>query len=891
MDQTRKLYLAYREKKQETNVIDFSDLEHLALKILLKDGDPTDTARLYRSLYDEVMIDEYQDSNDIQELILRTISGNDDGRFNRFMVGDVKQSIYRFRQARPEIFMEKALVYGQDGVSSVRIDLDRNFRSRPQVLGTVNSIFRKLMRKEIGGVEYDPSQYLVPGAEYSTGHDEGLYDTEMVLVDRKRRGSVQDPESAEDDLTPAEKEAFAVAAKIRGMVGSLPVSDGQGGLRPARYGDIAVLLRSDSGWNDTFKAVFEELRIPVTVRTAAGYFGAGEIKDILQVLRIIDNPLQDIPFYGAMRSYFGGFTEEEAAWVRIFTEADDQDIFLYDAMKHIAGDKEEPSPAIPGALVSKCRSFLDFVGQYRKKAVYMDMQTLLSGLIDDTGYLAYCTALPQGAVRSSNLKMLIQRAAEFETTQYSGLFRFLKYIDEMMTYEIDFGEAGSIDDSSDSVRLMTVHKSKGLEFPVCFVSGLGRKMNMRDASAPVITDPDLGAGCDAVDPVSRVKYKSRRKQLISDKIKNDALGEELRILYVAMTRAREKLILTGSLENAAQKLAGISSGAEGTIRKDISLPQHLTVSELTGAGSFAELILRAAKSCRDDGDVPVQFSLEEDTAASDEEEQADLVLLEKRRRLDKAAEGYRLEGALALPDPALAEELEDRFAFRYAYSSLAGLYTKTTVSELKKAAMYRLDEEGSEGAEGFKILPMSDQHSGQSGEHGAEYGTSVHRLMELMDDRVFTEDAALTETGLAGWIESLLDEGKLTRSEYDLLIPGRILPFFSSDLFRRMARAYRNNCLFREQPFVMQVPARELDESLPESETVLVQGIIDAFFLEDDSVILLDYKTDRADTDKVLTDRYSVQLNYYARALEKIFGRKVTEKLIYSFSLNRTICL
>ncbi|MBR2122346.1 MAG: helicase-exonuclease AddAB subunit AddA [Lachnospiraceae bacterium] len=890
MDQAMLLMDAYRKKKQEANVLDFSDLEHLALRILLKDGEPTDTARLYRSLYDEVMIDEYQDSNDIQELILSTISGNDDGRFNRFMVGDVKQSIYRFRQARPNIFMEKAVSYGDDGVDSIRIDLDRNFRSRPEVIGTVNSIFRKLMRSEIGGVSYDLSQYLVPGAEYGSGPDADMYDTEMILIDKNDQNAGKEDGTGEDDLTPVEREAFMVAERIREIVGTLPVSDGHGGQRPARYGDIAVLLRSDSGWNDTFKTVFEALRIPVTVRTAAGYFGAGEIRDVLQVLRIIDNPLQDIPFYGSMRSYFGGFTEEEAAWIRIYTEKAGQDIFLFNALETIAGDGGTAC-TVPAALKSKCALFLEFIAEYRKKAVYMDMQALLSALIDDTGYLAYCSALPQGAVRTGNLRMLVQRAAEFETTQYSGLFRFLRYIDEMMSYQIDFGEAGSIDDSSDSVKLMSVHKSKGLEFPVCFVAGLGKKMNMRDASARIITDPDLGAGCDAVDPGRRIRYTSRRKQFIADKIKRDTLGEELRILYVAMTRAREKLILTGSIENAVMRIDEITGSIAEDARKEDVLPSQLSVSALTGAGSFAELILCAAKSCSKDGQMPVRFSIAGGPAQSEEEEKAAAVIFEKRRNLDTAAQKYLMGGASALPDPELAADLEERLSFRYAYSALAGLYTKTTVSELKKSAMYRLDEEGFEGADGSDAAGISSLHGEQNGSHGAEYGTSVHRLMELMDQTVLGTDSILTENGLSEWIGSLKDEGKLSGTEYSMLSPERILPFFSTDLFRRMGRAFRNNCLFREQPFVMQVPARELDISLPDSETVLVQGIIDAFFLEGDDIILLDYKTDRAVTEKDLADRYRVQLDYYARALEKIFHRKVTEKLIYSFSLSRVIRL
>ena len=902
---------AFDEKKKARNAVDFGDMEHLALQILVQDGEATETARMYRRLYDEIMIDEYQDSNMVQELLLRTISGTDDGHFNRFMVGDVKQSIYRFRQARPEIFIEKAAVYQPDGDTRVRIDLDRNFRSRRQVLDTVNTLFARLMRHEIGGIDYDESQFLNRGMDFPEGDDPAAYDTELILIDTEADRDLDPSASAEEEegrdggeqpaarMTAAEREAAAIGARILEMIGQrFMISDGDGGMRPVRYADMAVLLRSDGGWNDVFRSVFEEMHIPVYVQSGSGYFGTQEIRDVIQLLKIIDNPLQDIPFYGAMRSYFGGFTEEDAAWVRIIgrqlrtaedsAKEKEQDL-LYHQMQRIVqdGNAENMGARWP-ALADRCRQFMQSLDEYRRMAVYLDMESLLNRIIDGTGYLNYCTALPSGAARRANLMMLVRRAAEFETTQYSGLFRFLQYIEQMQTYQIDMGEAGLFDERSDAVRILTIHKSKGLEYPVCFVAGLGRGMNSRDASQSLVIDSDLGLGIDAVDLGRRVKYPTLRKQVIAEKIRRDTMGEELRVLYVAMTRAREKLILCGSVKEAPRYAASaseetgsrpLSPGAQEAGRK----AAPLRTSEIRASRSFAELILKARAAALKDGEPdPVRIRVASDAGLSDAGSESMERAAGRRRALDMAAAAYLAEGEKALPDPAFAARLTDRFAFRYAYGALSELYTKTTVSELKKAAMYRLEEDENEAGE--RTVPVV------KGEYlGADYGTAVHRVMELMDERIFGMDGECRIEDVTGWIRALREEGKISADEFALIRPDALLPFFHTKLFRRMCEAYHDARLFREQPFVMNVPASRLNETFPEEETVLVQGIIDAFFLEEDGIILLDYKTDTVGEEKTLQDRYAIQLEYYASALERLFRRPVRERLIYSFCLDRVI--
>ena len=933
---------AFSEAKREKNIIDFTDLEHMALRILIRrDPDtgelaPTAVARAYRAAFAEIMIDEYQDSNEVQELLLRSISGEEDGRFNRFMVGDVKQSIYRFRLARQEIFMEKFRTYRTDDERRQRIDLDQNFRSRTQVLGVVNGIFRRIMREEIGGVPYDDASSLKPGAVFPDAScapgapaDEDPYRTEFLLLETGREeeggqggAETDDPgtgpaEAApEEELSAAAAEALMIARRIRELVGKLPVREGNdGAVRPARYGDIVVLLRADGGWNDVFRDVFSREQIPAYITARAGYFSTEEIREVMQLVRVLDNPLQDIPMYGVLHGYFGGFTEDEIARIRCCAP----DRMLYEALERAAEGGEDVSAALSDApaLPGRCSALLTRIRGWRDRAYTEGISRLLRRIMTETGYPEFVAALPGGLQRSANLRMLTAQAAAFEKTQYTGLFQFCRYIDRIRATEVDQGEAGILDEKADVVRIMTIHKSKGLEFPICFVAALGRKFNLSGTGGDVTIDHDWGIGAQYFDAESRGLMPTARGSAIADKLRRESLGEELRILYVAMTRAEEKLILTGAAGNAQAAMDAAAMAAE-----DARGGGPLPVSVISGARSFMDLILPALSAEQAEPLHPAGGpSGTADTAAGPALPAIRCVPIQSLRVSDEVEESSRaarrmlLDGGLC-PDARLESVLRERFSYRYPHSDLEGLYTKTTVTELKKAAMHGMmagDEETAEDGLMLFAAPDPDVYvpdfaapdgaeasgytSGGRILTGAAYGTAVHRLMEILDiaalpprsggDAGAAENAVRTDVG--EWIRSLAVRGDIPAAYAESVRPGPVEQFLRTSLYARMAAAFSRGQLFREQPFVLGVPASEIDRSFPSDETILVQGIIDAFFIEDGEAVILDYKTDRVRTGAELADRYRVQLDHYQRALEQAMGLHVRERYLYSFALGEVV--
>ena len=895
--------------KKEKNVIDFADLEHLALAVLSEKGEdgiyrPGRAAMEYRQYFDEILIDEYQDSNEVQELLLRIISTEEEGRYNRFMVGDVKQSIYKFRLARPEIFMEKLDTYKAEDPETERIDLDRNFRSRAEVLESVNEIFFRLMRREIGGIEYTGEAALKVGASYPQPDVPGTYKTEILLVE----GPAEEEKALIRDeilqLGNRQKEALAVAGRIRRLVGSLPVRAEEGDMRPCRYGDIVVLLRSGTGWNEDFRSIFEKQGIPYYIESKTGYFSSSEIQGVLELVRVLDNPMQDIPLYGVLHGYWGRLGEEEIAQIRLAMPEDADG--LYGCLRRTAEGEDDP---VPPSLREKCRDFLHFLESWRKKTVYLNVCELLNGLIYETGYEEWCRALPGGEQRSANLRMLLSQAEAFDAMGFQGLFDFVRYIDQMHHREVDYGEANILDESADVVRIMSIHKSKGLEFPVCIVAGTGKKHSFRshDTKGSLICDNDWGIGMDYWSARTRRKHSTARKEAIADKIRRESLGEELRVLYVAMTRAKEKLILTGYLDNAAKKCGDW----EKRLPLSMGPSEKLPIPLLSESESFLELIWYAVP--RDTGNSVFEISHIRcaDLVWNEMEQQADMGI--RLQRLEKAGE----RGDGPLPDPVLAQKLEDIYARRYAYEDLRGLYTKTSVSELKKASM---EEENGEGASSLfpEILPSptipsfaadpgsaadqtgstdadSARDSGRASDNllysGTAYGTAVHKLLELFDYRRFPDPAAVTARDLDIWRDELFESGRIPRSYVDNLPVRGILAFLKSSLASRMAAADLRQKLFREQPFVLGIEADRLNPGFPADETVLVQGIIDAFLEEEKGLVLVDYKTDRVTEERELIERYQIQLDLYQRALEQITGKKVFEKLIYSVTLQKTIHL
>ena len=916
--------------KQERHLIDFSDMEHYALQILLKrekveesDGTgtdrtetkyrivPSDVAMEYRQYFQEILIDEYQDSNLVQEYLLSAISGEEEGRYNRFMVGDVKQSIYKFRLARPELFLEKYDTYQETG-DLCRIDLAKNFRSRVQVVDAVNDVFSRIMSREIGGIAYDDKAALYPGAVYPAQEDPA-YGSELLLIRKPEKEEREESGIGEQHAEGAgvlvdydnvrQLEALAIAARIKQLKGSLQVMEkSTGELRPVRYSDMVILLRTTSGWDEEFKKILEQQGIPVYITSKTGYFGALEVQELLQFLRVLDNPRQDIPLFGVMQSVFGGFTQEEIAQIRSGGEGHSRKrMTLYEALKEVAqsGRTVEEGEEISAGesageeaeLSQKADTFLQRIGHYRDLTPFTSIRDLLQRILDDYDYLNYVTALPAGSKRRANVEMLLTKASAFEKTSYFGLFHFIRYMEQLEKYDVDYGEADTLDENADVVRIMSIHKSKGLEFPVVFVSGLSKRFNMQDANQSLIVDMDLGVAVDYVDSVRRIKNKTLRRAVLSAKMKEDNLAEELRVLYVALTRAREKLILTAVLDKADEKweLAQMTG------------QERLTYLDFCEAGSYMDFLLPILPQTG----IAVKTLRTEDLAVEELREQ--LRMGDRREQLRLIACGETtLTG-----DPEENERklmyLRERFAYQYPHPGLQKLYTKTTVSELKIAAMAEKDEAAFHTFEEKEVVPyIPGFRREQEKVSGAVRGNAFHRVMELLDFMyVFVEsglfekcpgdyetyrkrlDAERLKNRLEEFLQRETISLRLTEEYAKAVSLPKILNFLEQELAYRMWRAQEQGLLYREQPFVLGIDAKRLDPDLPEGEKVLIQGIIDVFFIEDGEIVLLDYKTDVIDSLEALWNRYNVQIQYYEEALTKLMQMRVKERILYSFYLEK----
>lgn len=916
--------------KQERHLIDFSDMEHYALQILLKrekveeTGDagtdraetkyrivPSDVAMEYRQYFQEILIDEYQDSNLVQEYLLSAISGEAEGHYNRFMVGDVKQSIYKFRLARPELFLEKYDTYQETG-DLCRIDLAKNFRSRVQVVDAVNDVFSRIMSREIGGIAYDDKAALYPGATYPAAEDP-TYGSEALLIRKPEKGEREESGIGEQHAKGAgalvdydnvrQLEALAIAARIKQLKGSLKVMEkSTGELRPVRYSDMVILLRTTSGWDEEFKKTLEQQGIPVYITSKTGYFGALEVQELLQFLRVLDNPRQDIPLFGVMQSVFGGFTQEEIAQIRSGGEGHSRKrMTLYEALKEVAqsGRTVEEGEEISAGesvgeeaeLSQKANTFLQRIGHYRDLTPFTSIRDLLQQILDDYDYLNYVTALPAGSKRRANVEMLLTKASAFEKTSYFGLFHFIRYMEQLEKYDVDYGEADTLDENADVVRIMSIHKSKGLEFPVVFVSGLSKRFNMQDANQSLIVDMDLGVAVDYVNPGRRIKNKTLRRAVLSAKMKEDSLAEELRVLYVALTRAREKLILTSVMDKADEKweLAQMTG------------QERLTYLDFCEAGSYMDFLLPILPKTG----IAVKTLRTEDLAAEEIREQ--LRMGDRREQLRLVACGETPLTGNPEENERKLMRLRERFAYQYPYAGLQKLYTKTTVSELKIAAMAEKDEAAFHTFEEKEVVPYIPAfRREQEKVSGAVRGSAFHRVMELLDfTYVFVEsglfekcpgdyetyrkrlDAESLKNRLEEFLQRETVSLRLTEEYAKAVSLPKIFNFLEQELAYRMWRAQEQGLLYREQPFVLGIDAKRLDPDLPEGEKVLIQGIIDVFFIEDGEIVLLDYKTDVIDSLETLWNRYNVQIQYYEEALTKLMQMTVKERILYSFYLEK----
>ena len=901
----------YAERKERKMLLDFADLEHEALHILMPGGERSYAAKELSARFREVMVDEYQDSNYLQEAILTAVSRIPGGDPNYFQVGDVRQSIYSFRQARPDLFMRKYSRYPKHPEEGERIDLSRNFRSRPEVLSYVNTLFRQIMRPEIGGIAYGTAEELVPGL--ISPEAEGFEAVLMPLLAEEGSEELKGARSA--DLRDAE--ARAVGTKILQLVktGTLPQPDGS--VRAVEYRDIVILLRTMEGWADHFLRVFEELGIPAYSSAKSGYFTALEVVTVLNYLRILDNPEQDIPFTAVLHAPFGNVTAEELAYVRAYPEGiswagsrERAFVSMHEAARAYAEGGEN------AALREKLVRFFAVYDGLRARVPDTPIYELISRLLRTTGYLDYASALPGGAQRALNLRMLIDKAVAYSKTSYTGLFHFVNYIESLQKQDADFGELSTISEAENVVRILSVHKSKGLEYPVVFAAGLHKTFNRSDLNAPVLLDPELGMASDYVNLKTRLKAPTLLKEAIARKQLRESLGEEQRVLYVALTRAKQKLYLSGVLKNE-----------EALREMDLTLPlreELLPLGYLARArGCFDWVIPAALRTIRRyetglaEGPCPLVL---EPVLPAELVHGAAAEGLGRRAKLSRLAAA----GPDTVTDTGIREELRKRFSFLYPYSGREGVPAKVSVTELKRSAYpeelaeeelpaYPLAEELPEEETGEAPREEADAGGKETPEAGAlprpslvpafmrekeeertltgaERGNAWHKVMELLR---FPEEEELEERALTGDVlrqmRALTERGRLSEEAAECVRAKGIARFLRSDLGKRMAEADRQGRLFREQAFMLSISAHAVREEWPEDEELLVQGIIDAFFYEEDGIVLVDYKTDRVKSGDELVRRYRVQLASYAEALRRITGKEVKEQWIWSFALNSAV--
>ena len=864
--------------KREKNLLDFNDVEHMALKVLVDrqaDGSevPTEAARELSSCYAQIMIDEYQDSNLVQEKILTAVSRERDGQHNLFMVGDVKQSIYKFRLARPELFMEKYETYTLADSACQRIDLHKNFRSRREVIDSVNCLFARLMTKPLGGIGYDPSVYLYPGAVWPEAETDCA--SELLMIEK-------DTEDAKELGSARELEAILAADRIRRMVGREWITDEETKeRRKIRYGDIVILLRSIRGWSEIFTRVLKERSIPAVSISRVGYFSAPEVVTVLQYLRLLDNPLQEMPLTAVLTSAFAGLSAEDMAKIKNSASTKP----LYSSARSYPFEKT----ADPD-LAYRLENFWKQYDILREKISYTSVRELLIELYEASGYLEQVSAMPAGSQRRANLLMLVEKAGEYEKSSYSGLFHFLRYIDSLQKYQVDFGEAGVAERETDMVRIMSIHNSKGLEFPVVLVAGLGKSFNMTDTRQMVTLHPELGIGMPCVHTALRTKEETLYHKVLQNILREETLGEELRVLYVALTRAKQKLILTGTLASADKKLTEIMQGVQ---EKEDALPY----GRLLFASSYMDWILQAlggsqalAQLAKERGiqgtGVYTKHTLPEGDFRIRLFQVEDLLVSEMTGQLQQKAleEDIRAIDPEKIYDKNAREYLKKTLGYTYAYQAYADMPPKLSVSELKLKAYE--EEQGHslyEEPEVIPYIPSFMQGSRQTASQGALRGTAYHRMMECMD-----YEAYAAGTDMKTQIEKLAGRGMLSEADAAMLRPEDFTCFMESSLGKEMAAASREGRLYRERQFFLTVPAGEADPRFAGSEeTILVQGIIDAYYETADGLVLVDYKTDRVTRPdgQDLVDKYRVQLKYYAKALARLTGRPVVRRLIYSFAL------
>lgn len=908
----------YVKKKMERVILDFNDLEHLCLKILTcndENGEvyASSVAQKFREKFEEVLVDEYQDSNNVQETIISMVSRKDLDNPNVFMVGDVKQSIYRFRQAKPELFLEKYNSYSEeDNKKNRKIMLYKNFRSREEVIKGVNFIFKSLMSKTVGELDYTDKEALNLGASYDEINKDNVYfqDNEFIDLDKIEvsgalelhildkssdfedgKNEINDEDDKEndneEDLSAVAIEARIIAKRIKELINP---SDGKcfmvfdknlNRYRKITYKDIVILLRSTKNWADT---IVEELSfggIPVYADINTGYFQTIEIRTIMSLLHIIDNPMQDIYTIASMRSPIFAFTSEELADIRILN----RDNYFYLNVKDIAEDVYDER--INKSLKDKCVYFIEKIGSWREKSLYMPIDEFLWYLYSDTSYYGYVGAMINGIQRQANLRILFQRAKQYEQTSFKGLFNFINFINKLRKSSGDLGTAKILGENEDVVRIMSIHKSKGLEFPVVFLSGCGKQFNLRDINDSLLFHEELGIGADCIDIKKRIRYTTLQKYAIKKKFELETLSEEMRILYVALTRAKEKLIITGSSSNLQKDIdACYKAGVKGF--------NKVIPSELLKQKSYLKWIMTALIKHKD-GDI-LRQGKNEFVEISDDLSSWKINFHKKSdfgtENVEDSIEKKNISIlSLNYSNFEVDEEIRKRLEFRYKYRDVCSVPSNISVSDIKRAEeeIFEPQAENLFSEEKNRKKPKFIME--EKGLSKAEKGTAMHFVMQKLD---LNKVNLLNE--IKEQIKNMFEKGLITKDEEESINIFKIQKFFKSNLGQRLLKAYKENKqVFRELPFITEIPVKRIEKDLIDkifnNEKLRLQGIIDCFFEEDDGIVLLDYKTDYVENgkEKEILDKYRVQIDLYTETLERVIGKKVKERYLYLFGIDKEV--
>lgn len=908
----------YVKKKMERVILDFNDLEHLCLKILTcndENGEvyASSVAQKFREKFEEVLVDEYQDSNNVQETIISMVSRKDLDNPNVFMVGDVKQSIYRFRQAKPELFLEKYNSYSEeDNKKNRKIMLYKNFRSREEVIKGVNFIFKSLMSKTVGELDYTDKEALNLGASYDEINKDNVYfqDNEFIDLDKIEvsgalelhildkssdfedgKNEINDEDDKEndneEDLSAVAIEARIIAKRIKELINP---SDGKcfmvfdknlNRYRKITYKDIVILLRSTKNWADT---IVEELSfggIPVYADINTGYFQTIEIRTIMSLLHIIDNPMQDIYTIASMRSPIFAFTSEELADIRILN----RDNYFYLNVKDIAEDVYDER--INKSLKDKCAYFIEKIGGWREKSLYMPIDEFLWYLYSDTSYYGYVGAMVNGIQRQANLRILFQRAKQYEQTSFKGLFNFINFINKLRKSSGDLGTAKILGENEDVVRIMSIHKSKGLEFPVVFLSGCGKQFNLRDINDSLLFHEELGIGADCIDVKKRIRYTTLQKYAIKKKFELETLSEEMRILYVALTRAKEKLIITGSSSNLQKDIdACYKAGVKGF--------NKVIPSELLKQKSYLKWIMTALIKHKD-GDI-LRQGKNEFVEISDDLSSWKINFYKKSDfGVENVGDSIEKKNisilSLNYSNFEVDEEIRKRLEFRYKYRDVCSVPSNISVSDIKKAEEEIFEPQAENLFSEEKNRKKPKFIIEEKGLSKAEKGTAMHFVMQKLD---LNKVNLLNE--IKEQIKNMFEKGLITKDEEESINIFKIYKFFKSNLGKRLLKAYKENKqVFRELPFITEIPVKRIDKDLIDkifnNEKLRLQGIIDCFFEEDDGIVLLDYKTDYVENgkEKEILDKYKVQIDLYTETLERVIGKKVKERYLYLFGIDKEV--